>query len=165
MDSNKGKLKRHEAEGENKQPKKKVSKSTPIEELVDEEMSLDYSGPTDLTWPQPSKYANPMYDFSFKKLFATETNKSLLISVLNAILDLKIRDVTLKNTFSQRDLSILDVFVKMKRRINLLSKFKEQILNLKRVSKIMIKRIHFGHQMSMKNGSRLTRRQTSSQFK
>lgn len=34
-----------------------------------------------------SHYINPFVDYGFKKLFATETNKDLLISFLNAILD------------------------------------------------------------------------------
>ena len=34
-----------------------------------------------------SRYINPFVDYGFKKLFATEANKDLLISFLNAILD------------------------------------------------------------------------------
>jgi hypothetical protein len=33
------------------------------------------------------KYVNPYTDFGFKKLFGTELNKDLLISLLNALFD------------------------------------------------------------------------------
>ena len=58
----------------------------------------------------------PINDFAFKKVFGAATNSQLLISLLNAILDLPtpIADLTIENPFSVRDfqddkLSILDV--------------------------------------------------------
>lgn len=58
----------------------------------------------------------PTNDFAFKKTFGTVENKSVLISLLNAILNLPvpISDVTLENPFTVQDfkedkLSILDI--------------------------------------------------------
>lgn len=49
-----------------------------------------------------SRYINFYTDFAFKKIFGTETNKDLLISFLNALLDLEgegeIKDVTYLNS-------------------------------------------------------------------
>ena len=49
-----------------------------------------------------SRYINFYTDFAFKKIFGTETNKDLLISFLNALLDLKgdgeIKDLTYLNS-------------------------------------------------------------------
>ncbi|BAP56483.1 hypothetical protein THII_2186 [Thioploca ingrica] len=58
---------------------------------------------------------NPRVDFAFKKLFGSEENKDLLISLLNAILpEAKIKAVELKNPFNLADyqagkISILDI--------------------------------------------------------
>jgi hypothetical protein len=49
------------------------------------------------------RYINPYTDFGFKKLFGTEMNKDLLISFLNALLDIgknKITDVQYLNSES-----------------------------------------------------------------
>ena len=45
------------------------------------------------------RYLNPFVDYGFKKLFATEENKDLLISLLNALIGLEdpITDLTYKN--------------------------------------------------------------------
>lgn len=46
------------------------------------------------------RYINPFIDYGFKKLFATEANKDLLISFLNAIIDEKedpVVDLNYKN--------------------------------------------------------------------
>jgi predicted transposase/invertase (TIGR01784 family) len=58
----------------------------------------------------------PIVDFAFKKIFGTPENRIALISLLNAILNLKlpIADVTLRNPYNLQDfkddkLSILDV--------------------------------------------------------
>lgn len=40
----------------------------------------------------------PKNDFVFKKIFGDSQNKDLLISLLNAILEESINDVTLENT-------------------------------------------------------------------
>ena len=49
-----------------------------------------------------SRYINFYTDFAFKKIFGTEANKDLLISFLNALLDLKgdgeIKDLTYLNS-------------------------------------------------------------------
>ena len=61
---------------------------------------------------------NPRVDFAFKKLFGSEENKDLLISLLNAILpDAKISEVELKNPFNLADyqagkISILKLVMK-----------------------------------------------------
>ncbi len=59
---------------------------------------------------------NPRVDFAFKKLFGSEENKDLLISLLNAIIskDDKITKVELKNPYNLADyragkMSILDI--------------------------------------------------------
>jgi len=59
---------------------------------------------------------NPRVDFAFKKLFGSEENKDLLLSLINAILDLDppIAEVVLKNPYNLADykagkLSILDI--------------------------------------------------------
>ncbi|KOR29421.1 transposase, partial [Achromatium sp. WMS2] len=59
---------------------------------------------------------DPRVDFAFKKLFGSEENKDLLISLINAILQLKdpVVAVTLKNPYNLKDyrdgkLSILDI--------------------------------------------------------
>ncbi len=59
---------------------------------------------------------NPRVDFAFKKLFGSEENKDLLISLLNAIIskDDKITEVELKNPYNLADyragkMSILDI--------------------------------------------------------
>ena len=51
------------------------------------------------------RYINPFTDFGFKKLFATELNKDLLIDFLNQILGDRqsIKDLTYLNT-DQTDL-------------------------------------------------------------
>ncbi|MEZ6111308.1 MAG: Rpn family recombination-promoting nuclease/putative transposase [Pirellulaceae bacterium] len=58
----------------------------------------------------------PINDFAFKKTFGTPANKGVLVSLLNAILDLNspIADVTIENPFNLQDfaddkLSVLDV--------------------------------------------------------
>ena len=45
------------------------------------------------------RYLNPFVDYGFKKLFGTEENKDLLISLLNALLcrEDPITDLTYKN--------------------------------------------------------------------
>ena len=52
--------------------------------------------------PAMSRYINFYTDFAFKKIFGTEANKDLLISFLNALLDLKedgeIKDLTYLNS-------------------------------------------------------------------
>jgi predicted transposase/invertase (TIGR01784 family) len=40
-----------------------------------------------MTGPRQERYVNPYTDFGFKKLFGTELNKELLISLLNALFD------------------------------------------------------------------------------
>ena len=68
------------------------------------------------------RYINPYTDFGFKKLFGTEMNKDLLISFLNALLDIgknKITDVQYLNSESlgagQDDRrSVFDVYCKTK---------------------------------------------------
>lgn len=57
---------------------------------------------------------DPKVDYAFKKLFGSEENKPLLISLLKAILRFEIVDVELLNPFSDKDsldekLSILDI--------------------------------------------------------
>ena len=61
-------------------------------------------------------YINPRVDFAFKKLFGSEENKDLLISLLNAILSEKeiVTDLELKNPYSLANykagkMSILDI--------------------------------------------------------
>jgi len=63
------------------------------------------------------KYVNPFTDFGFKKIFAEEASKPLLIDFLNALLnkDSKITDITFKNTeklgFTQADRkAVYDIF-------------------------------------------------------
>ena len=58
----------------------------------------------------------PINDFALKKTFGTPANKGVLVSLLNAILDLNspIADVTIENPFNLQDfaddkLSVLDV--------------------------------------------------------
>lgn len=58
----------------------------------------------------------PINDYAFKKVFGTQANQSILISLLNAILDLDepITQVTIENPFNPQDfqddkLSILDI--------------------------------------------------------
>jgi len=49
----------------------------------------------------PSKYINILTDFGFKRIFADENNKDLLVHFLNSILHfqgIKIKDITYKNT-------------------------------------------------------------------
>ena len=55
---------------------------------------LTKNGPT-----TPERYLNPFVDYGFKKLFGTEENKDLLISLLNALIggDDPIKDLTYKN--------------------------------------------------------------------
>ena len=59
---------------------------------------------------------NPKVDFAFKKLFGSEENKDLLISLINSIVDYKdkIVDATIKNPYNLADykadkMSILDI--------------------------------------------------------
>ncbi len=57
---------------------------------------------------------DPRVDFAFKCLFGSEANKSILISLLRAILKLDIREVELLNPFNAMEapddkLSILDI--------------------------------------------------------
>ncbi len=59
---------------------------------------------------------NPRIDFAFKKLFGSEENKDLLISLINSIVSEKdqVKDLTLKNPYNFEDykdgkLSILDI--------------------------------------------------------
>ena len=59
---------------------------------------------------------NPRVDFAFKKLFGSEENKDLLISLINAVVSEKdqVADVTLRNPYSLADyqagkMSILDI--------------------------------------------------------
>jgi predicted transposase/invertase (TIGR01784 family) len=57
---------------------------------------------------------DPRIDFAFKRLFGSEANKSILISLLRAVLKIDIADVQLLNPFNEKDLiddkvSILDV--------------------------------------------------------
>ncbi|GAB4266513.1 MAG: Rpn family recombination-promoting nuclease/putative transposase [Methylomicrobium sp.] len=59
---------------------------------------------------------NPRVDFAFKKLFGSEENKDLLISLINAIVgeNDQVRDVVLKNPYNLADyqagkMSILDI--------------------------------------------------------
>ncbi len=59
---------------------------------------------------------NPKVDFAFKKLFGSEENKDLLISLINAVVSEKdqVADVTLRNPYSLADyqaalMSILDI--------------------------------------------------------
>jgi predicted transposase/invertase (TIGR01784 family) len=63
------------------------------------------------------KYINPFTDFGFKKIFAEEASKPLLIDFLNALLnqDSLITDITFKNTeklgFTQADRkAVYDIF-------------------------------------------------------
>ena len=62
---------------------------------------------------------NPIVDVAFKKLFGTEENKDLLISLINAIVSKhdKVVDITLLNPYNQKNfkndkLSILDIKAK-----------------------------------------------------
>ncbi len=62
---------------------------------------------------------NPRIDFAFKKLFGSEENKDLLISLINSIVSKKdqVKDVILKNPYNFEDykdgkLSILDIKAK-----------------------------------------------------
>lgn len=64
-------------------------------------------------------HINPKVDFAFKKLFGSEENQNLLISLLNAILTLAppIIEVELRNPYNLTDyragkLSILDIKAK-----------------------------------------------------
>ena len=59
---------------------------------------------------------NPRVDFAFKKLFGTESNKDLLMGLLNAILleEDQLSDLTLKNPYTTKNgvtdkLSIFDI--------------------------------------------------------
>jgi predicted transposase/invertase (TIGR01784 family) len=66
----------------------------------------------------PRKYARPTVDVIFKRVFGTEKNKACLISLLNAILDLEIEDLTLENTDLPKDLELeksvrLDVLARL----------------------------------------------------
>ena len=63
------------------------------------------------------KYINPFTDFGFKKIFAEEASKPLLIDFLNALLnqESKITAITFKNTeklgFTQADRrAVYDIF-------------------------------------------------------
>ena len=63
-----------------------------------------------------SKYVNPTVPLSFKKIFGTEDNKDLLISLINSIVgeEDQVVDVTLLNPYNQKNfkedkLSILDI--------------------------------------------------------
>jgi predicted transposase/invertase (TIGR01784 family) len=65
------------------------------------------------------KYARPTVDVIFKRVFGTEKNKACLISLLNAILNLEIEDLTLENTDLPKDLELeksirLDVLARLK---------------------------------------------------
>ena len=58
----------------------------------------------------------PTNDFAFKKTFGSERNKTVLMSLLNSILELSlpITDLTIENPYNERDfqddkLSVLDV--------------------------------------------------------
>jgi len=62
---------------------------------------------------------NPRVDFAFKKLFGSEENKDLLISLINAIVseDQQVVEVELKNPYNLADyqagkMSILDIKAK-----------------------------------------------------
>ena len=64
---------------------------------------------------------NPRVDFAFKKLFGSEENKDLLISLINAIVTEEdtVEDVELKNPYNLADyqagkMSILDIKAKNK---------------------------------------------------
>ena len=66
----------------------------------------------------PRKYARPTVDVIFKRVFGTEKNKACLISLLNAILNLEIEDLTLENTDLPKDLELeksvrLDVLARL----------------------------------------------------
>lgn len=65
---------------------------------------------------------NPKVDFAFKKLFGTEENKDLLISLINAIVseEDQVADVELKNPYNLADyqagkMSVLDIKAKDKK--------------------------------------------------
>jgi hypothetical protein len=49
---------------------------------------------------------NPCYDFPFKKIFGSPENSICLVSLLNAVLNLpkKIISVTIENPFNQKDI-------------------------------------------------------------
>lgn len=55
-----------------------------------------------------SKILNPRVDFVFKKLFGTESNKDLLMGLLNAILlpEDQVSDITLKNPYTIKNLAL-----------------------------------------------------------
>ncbi|MDD2760549.1 MAG: Rpn family recombination-promoting nuclease/putative transposase [Methylomonas sp.] len=62
---------------------------------------------------------NPRVDFAFKKLFGSEENKDLLISLINAVVsdDQQVSDIELKNPYNLADyqagkMSILDIKAK-----------------------------------------------------
>ncbi len=66
----------------------------------------------------PRKYARPTVDVIFKRVFGTEKNKACLVSLLNAILNLEIEDLTLENTDLPKDLELeksvrLDVLARL----------------------------------------------------
>jgi len=59
---------------------------------------------------------NPRVDFAFKKLFGSEENKDLLMSLINAVVgeEDQVVDLTLKNPYNLADyqagkMSILDI--------------------------------------------------------
>ena len=64
----------------------------------------------------PEVKVNPRVDIAFKKIFGTEDNKDLLISLINSIVgeEDQVKSVTLLNPYNQKDfkkakLSILDI--------------------------------------------------------
>ena len=67
---------------------------------------------------KPTKYINLLTDFGFKRIFADERNKDLLIHFLNAVMrfqGIKIKDITYKNTefvgeYEQDRKIILDLY-------------------------------------------------------
>jgi len=67
---------------------------------------------------KPTKYINLLTDFGFKRIFADESNKDLLIHFLNSIMrfqGIKIKDITYKNTefvgeYEQDKKIILDLY-------------------------------------------------------
>ena len=73
------------------------------------------------------KYINPKNDIAFKKIFANDKKKNILIGFLNAVLEKNIVDVTILNPFQApklKDLkdTTLDVKARNKTVKNLLLK-------------------------------------------
>jgi hypothetical protein len=106
-------VKRKKQETKTSGKKNKPDRTLEVEESVIEEDFLD------VELVSTSKaYAKPTVDFTFKKLFGNEHNKSLTINFLNNVFGFEgyeaIKEISFENTFHKRlkeeKMSILDIF-------------------------------------------------------